>query len=229
MTTSGKTIWFKGACPHDCPDTCATRVEVDPATGKAINFIGDPDHPFTNGWLCAKVRPYLERVYSPDRILYPLRRSGPKGSGQFERITWDAALSEIASRWNEIIAEYGAEAILPYTYSGTLGLVEMAVSATRLWGRMGTSVSVGDLCDGAGNAALNATFGGAYGPDPAHVLDSKLVLIWAHNPASTSPHFVPLLREAQRNGAKVIVIDPRRSKTARSADQYIPIKPGTDA
>jgi anaerobic selenocysteine-containing dehydrogenase len=229
MADAGKTIWFKGACPHDCPDTCATRVEVDPSTGRAVNFIGEPDHAITDGWLCAKVRPYLERVYSPDRVLYPLRRTGAKGSGEFERISWDDALAEISTKWKAQINQYGAESILPYTYSGTLGMVELAVSATRLWGRMGTSVSVGDLCDGAGNAALDATFGGAYGPDPRHVRDSKLVLIWAHNPASTSPHFMPLLREAQRNGTKVVVIDPRRSKTARSADLSIPIRPGTDA
>lgn len=229
MTEQGKTIWFKGACPHDCPDTCATRVEVDPTTGRAVSFMGEPDHPITDGWLCAKVRPYLERVYAPDRILYPMRRTGPKGSGQFERISWDAALAEISSNWKALIDQYGASSLLPYTYSGTLGMVELLVAATRLWGRMQTSDSVGDLCDGAGNAALNATFGGAYAPDPRHVLASKMILIWAHNPASTSPHFMPLLREAQRNGTKVVVIDPRRSKTARSADVYIPIRPGTDA
>lgn len=231
MATSdnGKTIWFRGACPHDCPDTCATRVEVDPATGRAVSFTGEPDHPITDGWLCAKVRPYLERVYAPDRVLYPMRRTGPKGSGEFTRISWDDALAEIRERWTSIIEQYGPSAILPYTYSGTLGLVELSVTDSRFWGRLGSSVSVGDLCDGAGNAALNATFGGALAPDPRHVLDSKLVLIWAHNPASTSPHFMPLLREAQRNGARVIVIDPRRSRTARSADLYIPIRPGTDA
>ncbi|HQY30260.1 MAG TPA: molybdopterin-dependent oxidoreductase, partial [Thermomicrobiales bacterium] len=229
MSDGAKTIWFRGACPHDCPDTCATRVEVDPVTGNAISFIGEPDHAFTDGWLCAKVRPYLDRVYAKDRILHPLRRTGPKGSGQFEQISWDDALAEISSKWNGIIAEHGAQAILPYTYSGTLGIVELQVAATRFWARLGSSKSVGHLCDGAGNAALDATFGGAYGPAPHHVLESKLILIWAHNPASTSPHFVPLMREAQRNGAKVVVIDPRRSKTARSADLYIPIRPGTDA
>jgi anaerobic selenocysteine-containing dehydrogenase len=226
---NGKTIWIKGACPHDCPDTCATLTEVDPATGRAINFTGDPDHPITDGWLCAKVRPYLERVYAPDRVLYPMRRVGPKGSGQFERISWDDALAEITNRWNAIIAEYGAAAILPYSYSGTLGTVENSVAPTRFWGRLGSSASVGDLCSGATRAAAVATIGGNLAPDPRDVLHSKLVLIWAHNPVSTSPHFMPLLREAQRNGAKVVVIDPRRTKTARSADLHIPIKPATDA
>lgn len=229
LSTNGKTIMFRGACPHDCPDTCATLVEVDQSTGRAVNFLGDPDHPITDGWLCAKVRPYLERVYAPDRVLYPMRRTGPKGSGQFERISWDEALGEITTRWRGIIAEHGAEAILPYSYSGTLGTVELDVVGTRFWGRLGSSESVGDLCSGATRAAMNATIGGNFGPDPRDVLHSKLVLIWAHNPATTSPHFVPLLREAQRNGAKVVVIDPRRTKTARSADLHIPIRPGTDA
>jgi anaerobic selenocysteine-containing dehydrogenase len=226
--SNGKTIWFKGACPHDCPDTCATLVEVDPSAGRAVSFAGDPSHPITDGWLCAKVRPYLERVYAPDRVLYPMRRVGPKGSGDFERISWDAALNEISSRWKAIIAEFGAEAILPYTYSGTLGTVELNVAGSRFWGRLGSSMSVGDLCSGATRAAVTATIGGNYGPDPRDVLHSKLILIWAHNPASTNPHFVPFMREAQRNGARVVVIDPRRSKTARSADQHIVITPGTD-
>ena len=123
----------------------------------------------------------------------------------------------------------GASAILPYSYSGTLGTVEMDVAGSRFWGRLGSSVSVGDLCSGATRAAATATIGGNLAPDPHDVLHSKLVLIWAHNPASTSPHFVPLMREAQRNGAKIVVIDPRRTKTARSADLYIQIKPATDA
>jgi anaerobic selenocysteine-containing dehydrogenase len=229
MMTERKTITIRGACPHDCPDTCATLTEVDVATGKAIGFRGDPDHPITQGWLCAKVRPYLERVYSPDRLLYPMRRTGPKGSGQFERISWDEATAEITDRWKQIIAEYGAAAIFPFTYSGTLGLVELGVAGSRLWNRMGASDQIGQLCDGAAEEALKATVGGYFSPDPRDVLHSKLILIWAHNPASTNPHFVPLLREAQRNGAKVVVIDPRKTITARSADEYIPIKPSTDA
>ena len=229
MSDSTKTIMIRGACPHDCPDTCATITEVDTATGKAIRFTGDSEHPITQGWLCAKVRPYLERVYAPDRVLYPMKRIGPKGSGEFERISWNHAVSEIATRWQSIMAEDGAAAILPYTYSGTLGLVELAVAGSRLWNRMGTSAQVGHLCDGAAEEALIATVGGYFSPDPRDVLHSKLILIWAHNPASTNPHFVPLMREAQRNGARVIVIDPRRTITARSADEYIPIRPSTDA
>ena len=229
MKASPKTIVVRGACPHDCPDTCATLTEVDVATGKAIGFRGDPDHPITQGWLCAKVRPYLERVYAPDRVLYPMRRTGSKGSGQFEQISLESAIDEIASRWRAIIGGSGAAAIFPYTYSGTLGLVELAVAGSRFWNRLGASEQIGHLCDGAAEEALIATVGGYYSPDPRDVLHSKLILIWAHNPASTNPHFVPLMREAQHHGARVVVIDPRKTITARSADEYIPIKPSTDA
>src|SRR6476660_3416459 len=121
-TTSptSKRIVVRGACPHDCPDTCATLTEVDIATGRAVKFSADPDHPITQGWLCAKVRPYLEHVYHPDRLQHPLRRVVPKGAGEWERITWDEAIGEISSRWQAFIAEYGAAAIQPYSYSGTL-------------------------------------------------------------------------------------------------------------
>ena len=223
-----QTITVRGACPLDCPDTCATLTDVDLDTGRAVRFYGDPDHPITQGWLCAKMRPYLERVYAPDRILHPMRRVGPKGDGGWERISWDDALGEIASRWKAIIAEDGPAAIYPYMYSGSLGLVELIVAATRFWNRLGASRPVGDLCDGAATEALAATVGGYLGADPRDVLYSKLVLLWAHNPSSTAPHFVPFLREAQRNGAKVVVIDPRRTITARAADQFVQIRPGTD-
>ncbi len=126
---------IKGVCPHDCPDTCGLVTEVE--NGRIVNFYGDPDHPVTEGWLCAKVRPYPDHVYHPDRLHYPLRRVGPKGSGQWQQISWEAAIGEIGQRWREIIANYGAEAILPYSYSGTLGLVQMAWPAVAFgtgWG-----------------------------------------------------------------------------------------------
>jgi anaerobic selenocysteine-containing dehydrogenase len=220
-------LLIRGACPHDCPDTCATLTEVQ--DGRAVRFFADPNHPITQGWLCAKVRPYLDRVYHPDRLLYPLRRSGPKGSGQWQRITWDEAIAEIAARWQAIIASDGAAAILPYSYSGTLGLVEMAIASSRLWNRMGASGLARTICDAAATAAVNATLGGKLAPDPRDVLHSRLVLIWGHNPASTNPHFMPLLRQAQRNGAYVVVIDPRRTLTARSADLHLQPRPATDA
>ena len=217
---------YRGACPHDCPDTCATVTEVQ--DGRAIRFYADKDHQVTQGWLCAKVRPYLERVYSPDRLQYPLRRVGAKGGGQWERVNWDAAIGEIATRWKAIIADSGAAAILPYSYSGTLGLLQTAVVNARLWGRMGASGLERAICCAGSHAAVAATLGARYSADYADVRASKLVLIWGHNPASTAPHFMPFLREAQKSGTHVVVIDPRRTLTARSADEHIQPRPATD-
>ncbi len=222
-----ETKLIRGACPHDCPDTCAIITEV--RDGRAVRFYAEKDHPVTQGWLCAKVRPYLEHVYHPERLQYPLRRVGPKGSGgQWERISWEAAIDEIAARWQAIIADHSAAAIQPYSYSGTLGLLQNAICGARLWNRMGASGLDRTICGAAAEAAVEATLGARWSPDPADVLESKLVLIWGHNPASTGPHFMPLLRQAQKRGAHVIVIDPRRTLTARSADQHIQPKPSSD-
>jgi anaerobic selenocysteine-containing dehydrogenase len=227
MTISSVTTHVRGACPHDCPDTCATITEVQ--AGRAVKFYADPDHPVTRGWLCAKVRPYLERVYSPERLTHPLRRVGPKGSGQWARVSWEEALGEIGTRWRAIIAEHGAAAILPYSYSGTLGLLQTAMVDARLWGRMGASGLDRAICCAAAHAAVGATLGARHSADYAEVSHSKLVLIWGHNPASTAPHFMPFLREAQKQGSYVVVIDPRRTLTARSADEHIQLRPATDA
>lgn len=217
----------KGACPHDCPDTCATLTEV--RDGQAVRFTAAPEHPVTQGWLCAKVRPYLERVYHPDRLRTPLRRIGPKGAAdRWEPMTWDDAIGEIAARWQEIIARYGAAAILPYSYSGTLGLLQLGITNARLWNRMGASGLERSICGAAAETAVRATYGARWAPDYADVLESRLILIWGHNPASTGPHYLPLLREAQRRGAYVVVIDPRRTLTARSADEHLQPRPATD-
>jgi anaerobic selenocysteine-containing dehydrogenase len=194
-----------------------------------VRFYADAAHPITDGWLCAKVRPYLERVYSPDRLLYPMRRVGPKGGDQWERISWEEAVGEIAGRWRRILAEEGGAAILPYSYSGTLGLLQLSVVNQRLWNRMGASGLRRAICGAAAEAAVEATLGARWAPDPKDVLHSKLVILWGHNPASTGPHFMPLLREAQRRGAYVVVIDPRRTLTARFADEHIQPRPATDA
>ena len=172
-----------GACPHDCPDTCGIITEVD--HNRAVNFYADPQHPITQGWLCAKVRPYLEHVYHPDRLLHPLRRVGPKGSGRWERISWTAAITEIADRWRQIINHYGAAAILPYSYSGTLGLVQMTVASTRFWNRLGASQLERSICGAAAEYAVEATLGVRHSPAYAEVAHSRLVIIWGHNPAST--------------------------------------------
>ncbi len=226
MSTTERHI-VRGACAHDCPDGCSFISEVE--NGRVVDFYANPDHPITQGWLCAKVRPYLDRVYDPNRLQYPLRRTGPKGSNRWQRISWDDAISEIACRWQEIIDRSGGAAILPYSFSGTLGMVENIVAANRLWNRIGASGLERTICDAAATAACKHTLGGKPGMDPREVKESDLVLIWGHNPVSTSPHFVPLLREAQRNGAYVVVIDPRRTRSARSADLHIRPNPSTDA
>lgn len=228
MSATDRSLSFvvRGACPHDCPDTCATLVEV--RDGRAVGFRGDPDHPITHGWLCAKVRPYLQRVYSPDRLRHPLRRTGQKGSGGWERITWDEAIEEITGRWQAIIAESGAAAIMPYSFSGTLGLLQGGVAAARFWNRLGATGLEGSLCGAAAETAVTMTVGRRWAPDPRDVRHARLIVVWGHNPASTSPHVVPFIREAQRTGAYVVVIDPRRTTTARSADEHIRPRPATD-
>jgi len=218
----------RGACPHDCPDTCATLTEVDDTTGRAVRFYADKDHPITQGWLCAKVRPYLERVYSPDRLLYPMRRVGAKGEARFARISWDEAIGEIAERWQGILATDGGAAILPYSYSGTLGLVQLRVCNERLWNRIGASGLLRSICGAAAEEAVRVTVGARWAPDPADLVHSRLILLWGHNPVSTAPHIMPILREAQRRGAYVVVIDPRRTISARSADEHLQPRPATD-
>jgi anaerobic selenocysteine-containing dehydrogenase len=215
-----------GACPHDCPDTCGIVTEVE--NGQAINFYGDPEHPVTRGWLCAKVRPYLNHVYHADRLKTPLKRNGPKGAGQWQPITWSQALDLIAERWQAIIAKYGAEAILPYSYSGTLGMVQMGVASGRFWNRLGASQLERAICGAAAEFAVEATLGVRRSQPYADVTRSQLVIIWGHNPASTAPHFMPHLKQAQRNGTEVIVIDPRRTRTARTANQHIAPLPNSD-
>ncbi len=217
-----------GACPHDCPDTCALETLVD-EHGKAVRVRGRADHPVTQGWLCVKVNRYLERVYHPERLLYPMRRVGPKGSGEFERISWDDAIAEIAMRWTDIITQHGAQCILPYSYAGTMGLVQGEVTDARLWNRLGACQLERAICGHAAEEAVRLTIGGSFASSPEMLPKSKLILIWGSNPASTAPHVMPYLRKAQHAGTRVIVIDPIRTLTARSADQHIQPLPGSDA
>jgi anaerobic selenocysteine-containing dehydrogenase len=219
-------IRVRGVCPHDCPDTCGIVTEVE--DGRALRVYADPEHPIAKGWLCAKVRPYLEHVYHPGRVLHPLRRVGPRGSGRFERIGWSEALQEIGRRWKEIISREGAEAILPYSYSGTLGMVQMTVASARLWNRLGASQLRRSICGAAAEYAVEATLGKRLSPPYPDVVHSKLVIIWGNNPVSTGPHFMPFLRDAQHRGCQVVVIDPRRTLTAQSADHHIAPLPGSD-
>ena len=216
----------RGVCPHDCPDTCAVFTEVE--DGRAVAFYADPDHPVTQGWLCAKVRPYLDHVYHPDRLQYPLRRVRPKGGGQWRRISWAEAIAEIGARWRAIIDVYGPAAILPYSYSGTLGLVQMSVASARFWNRLGAGRLQRSICGAAAELAVELTLGARHAPPYSDAAHSKLVIIWGHNPVSTAPHFMPHLRAAQRAGCRLVVIDPRRTRTAQGADWHLAPRPGTD-
>ena len=216
-----------GACPHDCPDTCSILTTVE--DGKAIAVRGNPDHPFTRGRLCVKVNNYEERVYSDKRVLYPLKRVGPKGSRQFQRISWDEAIETIATRWKSIIAEHGAQAILPYSYLGTQGIINGLNVGDPLFNKLGATVSERTFCDSASCTAYMMTIGPTPGVDPESFVHSKYILLWACNTLGTNSHHWPFIEQARKAGAKLVVIDPVRTRTARLADWHIPIRPGTDA
>jgi anaerobic selenocysteine-containing dehydrogenase len=186
---------IKTVCPHDCPDTCAMLARVQ--DGRLLGVRGNPDHPVTRGYLCCKVNRYEERVYSPDRVLYPYRRVGAKGEGRFERISWDEALQTIVTRWQEIIARYGAEAILPYSYAGTMGIVNMSACDGRLWNRMGCSRLLRTICSTAAEAGYDYTMGWSGGIDPESFIHARTIIVWGMNPASTCTHMMAILRDAQ--------------------------------
>lgn len=224
MTTNTRVV--RAACPHDCPDTCAMHVTVE--NGVAIKVQGDPDHPTTKGVLCTKVSRYTERTYHPDRLLHPLKRVGPKGSGQFAPVSWDEALDEIATRLGAIAARE-PEAILPYSYAGTMGFVQGESMAARFFNKLGASDLDRTICASAGAAGLRYTYGAGVGMHVEHFVDSKLILIWGSNPITSSVHFWAIAQEAKRRGAKLIAIDPYRSLTAEKCHQHIALLPGTDA
>jgi anaerobic selenocysteine-containing dehydrogenase len=217
----------RGACGHDCPDTCGWVVEV--RDGAAVRLSGDAEHPFTRGTLCAKVNHYLERVYHPDRVLHPLKRVGRKGDGQFTRVSWDEALADIAPRWRAISEEAGAEAILPYSSAGTQGLIQTASLDRRLFGSMGCSGLARKICGGVASAGMSVTIGCGTGIDPEDIVYSRFIVLWGTNTIVTNLHYWPLVREAQRRGAKVVVVDPVRTRTAEAADWHLQIHPASDA
>jgi anaerobic selenocysteine-containing dehydrogenase len=242
-------------CPHDCPDTCGMVVGV--RDGRAVSIHGDGSHPFTganqrfqpsterksvrltssagerdsfaDGFLCVKVNNYLDRVYSPDRVLRPLRRVGPKGEGRFEPCSWDEALDEIAERLRAIVARDGAEAILPYSYAGTMGMLGYGSMDRRFFHRLGASLLDRTICAVAGTLGYRYTIGGAVGTDPEQFANARLILLWGTNTVSTNVHMVPFIRAAKAKGARVVLIDPHRTRTAQLADEVLLIRPGTDA
>src|SRR6201997_3249426 len=226
----------KAACPHDCPDACGVLITVQ--DGRATRIQGDPQHPVTRGFLCAKVAKYVDRVYSPERVLYPMRRVGARGPGQaaalpakqtWERISWDEALDEITSRFRAISAEFGSEAILPYSYGGTLGALNGGSMDRRFFHRLGASQLDRTICSAAGEAGLKSILGVKLGTEPEQFRYSKYIIAWASNIHGNNVHLWPFIAEARRNGAKLVVIDPYRTRTAECADWYLPINPGTDA
>jgi anaerobic selenocysteine-containing dehydrogenase len=196
--------------------------------GRATKLRGDPDHPVTRGFLCGKVAQYLEREYSPERVIYPQKRVGAKGEGRFERIAWDEALDTIAGRLSEVSREFGPEAILPYSYAGTMGILNNAGMDRRFFHRLGASRLDRTICSATGSAALTASVGVRYGTEPEQFRDSKLILAWGANIHGTNVHLWPFIVEARRKGAKLYVIDPVRTRTAALADRHFAIYPGSD-
>ncbi len=225
LAASERTV-VRGACPHDCPDTCALVTTV--VNGKAISVKGAAEHPTTNGFLCTKVNRYLERTYSPDRILYPMKSIGAKGDRRFQRITWAEAIDTIANKFKEIADEFGPQAILPYSYAGTMGLIQSSSMDRRFFHKLGASLLDRTICASAGGEGYKFTIGAKIGTDMERFDQSKLIIIWGSNPITSNVHLWPKILEAQRNGAKLIAIDPYRSMTAEKCNQHLAIMPGTD-
>lgn len=217
---------FHGACPHDCPDTCSFVYTVE--NGRLVSVKGNPDHPMTNGGLCVKLKDYDERHYNADRVLFPLKRNGPKGSRQYVRITWETALAEIKQRWDEIIAKHGSQAILPLSYLGNQGLVHGITAGDAFFNRLGATVCEKTFCASGSSTAWLITVGPTGGVDPESFVHAKYIIIWGCNTLSTNLHHWPFVRRAQEKGAKVVVIDAYKSLTAKKADWHIAPKPGTD-
>ncbi|NMF89964.1 molybdopterin-containing oxidoreductase family protein [Aromatoleum petrolei] len=224
MSTAASKV-VRAACPHDCPDTCAMEVAVE--DGRAVKIRGADDLPFTNGALCTKVAHYLERVYSDQRLLHPMKRVGRKGEGRFERISWDEALDTIAAKFAAIAAD-DPRAILPYSYAGTMGLVQGESMDRRFFHRLGASLLDRTICASAGAAGWKATMGASVGMDPEAIVDARLILIWGGNPVVSNLHGWRYILEAKRRGAKLVCIDPWRSQTAEKCDLHLAPWPGTD-
>ena len=223
-TTADKVV--HGACHHDCPDTCVWDVHVE--DGRAVRLRGNADHPTTRGELCPKVNRLIQRVYHPDRIVRPLRRSGPKGSGNFEPITWDEAITEVSDRLAKVIAASGGQAILPFSFDGTQGLIQKGVMADRFFDALGASDIRRHMCGVTAFMGAADVYGRPLGIDPEELVHSRTIILWGTNTKLTNRHLWPVIEEARRRGAIVVVVDPIRTVTATAADRFIQIKPGTD-
>lgn len=217
---------YFGSCPHDCPDNCAMLFDVE--DGRLVKVRGNPNNSYTTDRLCVKLNDYEKHHYNPDRLLYPMRRVGEKGGNQFERISWDSALNEIQEQWSAIISEYGAEAILPYGYAGNIGVINGINSGDAFFNRLGASTGEKTFCASSNITAQLMTIGPSLGTDPESFVHSKYIVVWGANPISTHTHLWPFILRARKNGAKLIVIDPYRTRTAARADWHIAPRPGTD-
>jgi len=226
LQTNAGPVQVRGACPHDCPDTCALLTTVE--NGVATKVQGNPEHPQTGGVLCNKVSRYTERSYHAERLLQPLRRSGLKGSGQFEPVSWDAALSEIAARLKPIAVRH-PEAIVPYSYAGTMGQIQGESMAGRFFNRLGASLLDRTICSAAGGEGLKHTLGGKVGMRVEFFAESRLIIIWGSNSIGSNLHFWRYAQQAKRDGARLVCIDPRKSETAEKCHEHIALLPGTDA
>jgi anaerobic selenocysteine-containing dehydrogenase len=224
---SAETKTVRGACPQDCPDTCAFIYHVE--DGKLVEVTGDPAHPMTRGGLCVKLKDFAEHHYNPDRILYPMKRVGPKGSGKYQRISWDEALSTIKRKWTEIIAQYGSTAIMPHAYLGNQGTANGLTAGDAFFNRLGSTVAEKTYCESGSSTAWVMTVGPTGGLDVESLAYAKYIIVWGMNMVSTNLHAWPFVLEARSKGAKIVVIDPFKSRTAKQADLHIAIKPGTDA
>jgi anaerobic selenocysteine-containing dehydrogenase len=217
----------KNVCPHDCPDTCGLVVTVK--DGRAISIKGDPDHPFTDGFLCQKVARYLDRVYHPGRLQYPMKRVGRKGEGRFERITWDEAIQLITERFRSIAhSADGPQAILPYSYAGTMGKLQGSSLDRRFFHRLGASLLDRTICATAGAVGCDITLGTRAVIDSEAVIHSRYIINWGSNTSVTNSHLWAIMFRARKSGAKIVTIDPHKSKTAQKSDWWIPLRPGTD-
>jgi len=236
-TVAGETKVVHAVCSHDCPDSCGVLVTVDTVTGRAVKVQGDPGHPVTRGFLCGKVAKYLDRVYSPERLLYPMRRrpgvaKGPLPKGReaeaFERIGWEEALDEVAARLSAMAKEHGPESVLPYSYAGTIGQLGYGSMDRRFFHRMGASRLDRTICSTAGGAALTSVYGVKLGTPPQDFARAGMIVAWGANVHGNNVHLWPFIEEARRGGARLVVIDPYRTRTAALADEHIVIRPGTD-
>ncbi|HAG00465.1 molybdopterin-containing oxidoreductase family protein [Paenibacillus lactis] len=218
---------FPAVCPLDCPDTCSLLLHKE--NGKIVKVTGNPDHPITQGAICNKVRNMAHRVYHPERVLYPLRRTGPKGAGSFERISWDEAIREIADRYKALIASDGPESILPYSFYGNMGILSVDGMDRRFFNRLGASKLKQSICNSAGNEGWKSVMGFNGGTVPEDTVNADVIIVWGGNIVSTNMHQVVLAEKARKRGAKVVVIDVHKNQTGQWADWFIPLYPGTDA